>query len=122
MVTARHPTTVNEVYQAPYGKRLRAGEHLTCLYEMEHTLYLINKAHCREDANATTDRIEFVGTEAALALEYQERGCVHLYLSLTLPWHAAGDAWRETPLMDQEAIIPGVAVPDQYQLGDDIWM
>ncbi len=42
MQTAGHPTTVDEVYQAPYGYGLTAGEHLTCLYEMAHAVYLID--------------------------------------------------------------------------------
>jgi predicted dehydrogenase len=122
MQTAGHPTTVDEVYYAPYGYGLTAGEHLTCLYEMEHAIYLINEDHCRADVNATTDRVEFVGTEGALALEYQEKGRVHLYHNPSPHWHPAGTDWREIPLTEHEATIEGVEGLDPYQRGDDIWM
>jgi predicted dehydrogenase len=122
MLTAGHPTTVDEVYPAPYGYGLIAGEHLTCLYDVEGALYLIDEDHYRPDVDSSTDRVEFVGTDGALALEYGERGRVRLYHTSTPHWRPTLSDWEEITLSEAESTIPGLGVLDPTVRGDDIWL
>jgi predicted dehydrogenase len=122
MLTAGHPTTVDEVYRAPYGYGLIAGEHLTCLYDMECARYLVNEDHYRPDVAASTDRVELVGTDGALALEYGEPGRVRLYHSPTPHWRPAQTEWSEITVSDAESTIAGLGALDPTVRGDDIWL
>ena len=122
MRTGGHATTVDEVYPAPYGYGLIAGEHLSCLYDMEDAVYLINEDHYRAQVDSSTDRIEVVGTEGALALEYGQPGRVRLYHSPTPHWHPAQGAWNEITVSEAESTIAGLGVLDPTVRGEDIWL
>ena len=122
MRTGGHATTVDEVSPAPYGYGLIAGEHLTCLYDMEDAVYLINEDHYRAQVDSSTDRIEVVGTEGALALEYGQPGRVRLYHSPTPHWHPALGAWNEITVSEAESTIAGLGVLDPTVRGEDIWL
>jgi predicted dehydrogenase len=122
MRTGGHPTTVDEVYPAPYGYGLVAGEHLTCLYDMEGSVYLIDEDHYRPEVDSSTDRIEFVGTDGALALEYHQPGRVRLSHSETPHWHPAQGAWDEITVPEAESSIAGLGVLDPTVRGEDIWL
>lgn len=122
MQTAGHRTTVDEVFPAPYGYGLIAGEHLTCLYEMEDAVYLIDEDHYRPKVDASTDRVEFVGTEGALALDYAESGRVRLRHSKTPHWGPAQTEWNEIRLTEMESTIPGLGVLDPTERGVDVWL
>jgi predicted dehydrogenase/catechol 2,3-dioxygenase-like lactoylglutathione lyase family enzyme len=65
MVTAGRPTTVDEVYRAPFDYGLTAGEQLTCLYELDGGVYVVNEEHYRPEVDSSTIRFEVVGTEGA---------------------------------------------------------
>jgi hypothetical protein len=122
MRTAGHPTAVDEVYRAPGGYGLTAGEHLTCLFEMARAMYLIDEDHYRPEVHACTDRIELVGVEGAPALEYGQPGHVRLCGSPTPHWHPAGEAWSEITLAEPECTIPGLRLLDPTVRGEDLWL
>jgi predicted dehydrogenase len=122
MQTAGRPTTVDDVFWSPSGYGLTAGEKITCLYEMSEAVYFVNEDHYREVVDASTDRVEFVGTEGALALEYQTNGHVMLYHYPSPHWHPAGDSWREIKLTEAESTIAGLGTLDPTVRGEDVWM
>jgi predicted dehydrogenase len=120
MVTAGHPTTVDEIYRAPYGYGLIAGEELTCLYELDGGVYLINEEHYRPEVDSSTVRFEIVGTEGALALDHAVPTA--LYHTASPHWHPVRSEWREVPLSDQERRIAGFDFTDDAVRGMDLWM
>ena len=122
MLTAGHPTTVDEIFWSPNGYGLTAGEKITCLYEMAGAVYFVNEDHYRPEVDAKTDRVEFVGTQGTLALEYQTEGHVTLYHNPSPDWHPAGTDWREIKLSEAESTIEGLGVLDPTVRGEDLWM
>ena len=122
MQTAGRPTTVDEIFWSPNGYGLTAGEKITCLYEMTDAVYFVNEDHYRPEVDATTDRVEFAGTEGALALEYQTEGRVMLYHYPSPHWHPAGMDWREIKVSEAESTIEGLGTLDPTIRGEDLWM
>lgn len=122
MLTAGRRTTVDDVFPAPFGYGLVAGEQITCLYELAGAAYFVNEDHYRPEVDSSTDRVEFVGTEGALALEYAERGRVALYHSATPHWRPAGENWSMLPLTEAECTIDGLGTLNGAVRGDDIWL
>lgn len=120
MVTAGHPTTVDEVYRAPYGYGLTAGEHLTCLYELHDGVYVINEEHYRPAVDSSTVRFEIVGTEGALALDHAVP--LQVYHTPSPHWHPAKTEWRPVPLSDGERRVAGYDFADEAVKGMDLWL
>jgi predicted dehydrogenase len=118
MVTAGHPTTVDEVYQGPYGYGLVAGQNLTCLYELQNGAYLVNEEHHRLEVDSSTIRFEIVGTEGALALDHAIPEKV--YHSKSPHWHPVKTEWREVPLSEKERTVAGYDFLDPEVRGMDI--
>jgi predicted dehydrogenase len=120
MVTAGHPTTVDEVYQGPYGYGLVAGQHLTCLFELANGVYLLDEEHERLPVDSRTARFEVVGTEGALALD-QPRSYV-LHHSPNPHWKPGDGAWSVVPLSPAERTLAGYDYTDEAQRSGDLWM
>jgi len=72
--------------------------------------------------DSSTDRIEFVGTEGALALDYGDSGRVHLYHSPTPHWRPATNPWREIVVSEADSSIAGLGALDPTLRGEDIWL
>jgi predicted dehydrogenase len=122
MLTAGRRTTVDDIFVGPSGYGLVAGEDITCLYDMAGATYFINEDHWRPVVDSATDRVEFVGIEGALALDYADSGRVKLYHSPTPNWRPAGENWSEIPLTEAESSIEGLGLLDAEKRGDDIWL
>ena len=120
IVTAGHPTTADEIYQGPYGYGLVAGEHLTCLYELENGAYLIDEEHQRLPVDSSTIRFEVVGTEGALALDHAVPLAV--YHSTSPHWHPVRTEWTEIALSPEERTVAGYDFTDSAVNGMDLWM
>ncbi|MGH2350999.1 MAG: Gfo/Idh/MocA family protein [Chloroflexota bacterium] len=120
MVTAGRPTTVDDVYRAPSGYGLTAGEHLTCLYDLENGAYLINEEHYRPEVDSSTIRFEVVGTEGALALDHAIPTA--LYHARSPHWHPVRTEWTEVPLSPEERTLAGYDFTDEAVRGIDLWL
>lgn len=120
MVTAGHPTTVDEVYQGPYGYGLVAGQHLTCLFELENGVYMLAEEHERLPVDVSTARFEVVGTEGALALNHARAVVVHH--SPNPHWKPDDGAWSVVPLSFDERTLAGHDYADGDQSSGDLWM
>jgi predicted dehydrogenase len=120
MVTAGRPTTVDDVYQGPYGYGITAGENLTCLFELQNGAYLINEDHYRPEVDSSTIRFEVVGSEGALALDHAIPQAV--YYSNTQHWHPVRTDWSEVPLSKEERTAAGYDFQDDEVKGMDLWM
>jgi predicted dehydrogenase len=120
MVSAGRPTTVDDIYQGPYGYGLVAGEHLTCLYELPNGAYLLNEEHQRLPVDSSTVRFEVVGTEGALALDHAVP--LALYRSTSPHWHPVRTEWVEVPLSAAERTIAGHDFAAPEVRGMDIWL
>jgi predicted dehydrogenase len=120
MVSAGRPTTVEDVYTAPFGYGLTAGENLTCLYELEGGVYVVNEEHYRPEVDSSTIRFEVVGTEGALALDHAVP--LHLYRSASPHWHPRRTEWEEVPLSDAERRLAGHDFADEAVRGMDLWL
>ncbi|MBI3971611.1 MAG: Gfo/Idh/MocA family oxidoreductase [Chloroflexi bacterium] len=120
MVTAGRPTTVDDVYQGPYGYGLVAGQHMTCLYELQNGAYLLNEEHYRPEVDSSTIRFEVVGTEGALALDHAIPEKV--YYSNSPHWHPVRTEWSEVPLSKEERAAGGYDFLDPAVKGMDLWM
>ena len=104
MVSAGRPPRSTTSRGAPFGYGLTAGENLTCLYELEGGVYVVNEEHYRPEVDSSTIRFEVVGTEGALALDHAVP--LHLYRSASPHWHP-GRQWQEVPLTDAERRLGG---------------
>jgi predicted dehydrogenase len=122
LLTAGRRTAVDDVYPAPSGYGLVAGEQITCLYEMAGAACFVNEHHYRPEVDSSTDSEELVGTEGALALEYAEPGRVALYHSATPHWRPAGESWSVLPPAEAECTIEGLGVLDPAVRGEDVWL
>ena len=120
MVTAGRPTTVDDIYQGPFGYGLTAGENLTCLYELPNGAYLVNEEHYRPEVDSSTIRFEVVGTEGALALDHAIPMAV--YHSSSPHWHPVRTEWSEVPLSKEERTAGGYDFMDEAVKGMDLWM
>lgn len=120
MVTAGHPTTVDEVYQGPYGYGLVAGQHLTCLFELANGVYMIAEEHERLPVDLSTARFEIVGTEGALALNHARAMAVHH--SPNPHWNPGDGAWSVVPLSPDERTLAGHDYTDRDQSSGDLWL
>jgi predicted dehydrogenase len=120
MVTAGRPTTVDEVYRAPFDYGLTAGEQLTCLYELDGGVYVVNEEHYRPEVDSGTIRFEVVGTEGALALDHAVP--LRLYHSRSPHWHPVESEWREVPLSPSERRLAGYDFADEAVRGMDLWL
>jgi len=120
MVTAGHPTTVDEVYQGPYGYGWVAGQHLTCLFEMENGVYVLDEEHERLPVDARTARFEVIGTEGALALD--QPSSYVLYHSPNPHWKPDDGAWSVVPLALAERTLAGHDYTDGSRSNGDLWL
>ena len=120
LTTAGRPTTVDDVYQGPFGYGITAGQHITCLYELGNGAYLINEDHYRESVDSSTIRFEVVGTEGALALDHALPRA--LYYSKSSHWHPVTTEWTEVPLSREERTAGGFDFQDPQVAGMDLWM
>jgi hypothetical protein len=120
MTTAGRPTTVDDVYQGPYGYGLTAGQNLTCLYDLAGGGYLVDEDHYRPEVDSSTIRFEVVGTEGALALDHALPRA--LYHSRSSHWHPVRTEWREVPLSSAERTAGGYDFEDPEVSGMDLWM
>jgi predicted dehydrogenase len=120
MTTAGRPTTVDDVYQGPYGYGITAGQNLTCLYDLASGAYLINEDHYRPEVDSSTIRFEVVGTEGALALDHAIPRAV--YHTTSPHWHPVRTEWREVPLSAEERTAGGHDFEEPEVAGMDLWM
>lgn len=120
MVTAGRPTTVDDVYQGPFGYGLTAGENLTCLYDLANGAYLLNEEHYRPEVDSSTVRFEVVGTEGSLALDHALPTA--LYYAKSPHWHPVRTTWEEIPLSPAERTVAGYDFTDAAVHGVDLWM
>lgn len=120
MVTAGQPTTVDDILAGPAGYGLVAGENLTCLYEMERGVYIINEEHQRVPVDSGTIRFEVVGTEGSLALD---RAIARsLYHTSAVHWHPTEAHWSEVTLTPAERAIAGIDYTDAAASSMDLWL
>jgi predicted dehydrogenase len=120
MTSGGRPTTVDDVYQGPFGYGLTAGENLTCLYELPNGGYLVNEEHYRPEVDSSTVRFEVVGSEGALALDHAIP--LALYHSRSPHWHPVRTEWQEIPLSAEERTVAGFDFTDEAVKGMDLWM
>lgn len=120
MTSGGRPTTVDDVYQGPYGYGLTAGENLTCLYELANGGYLVNEEHYRPAVDSSTVRFEVVGTEGALALDHAIP--TKLYRTRSPHWHPVRTEWEEVTLSAAERTIGGYDFLDDDVRGMDLWL
>ncbi len=120
LTTAGRPTTVDDVYQGPYGYGLTAGQNITCLYELENGAYLVDEDHYRPEVDSSTIRFEVVGSEGALALDHALPRA--LYYTSSPHWHPVRTEWREVPLSAVERTAGGYDFEDPEVNGMDLWM
>ena len=120
MTSGGRPTTVDDIYQAPFGYGLTAGENLTCMYELPNGAYFINEEHYRPEVDSSTIRFEVVGTEGALALDHAIPMAV--FHSKQPHWHPVRTEWTEVKLSKEERTAGGFDYMDESVKGMDLWM
>jgi predicted dehydrogenase len=120
MTTAGRPTTVDDVYQAPGGYGLTAGENLTCLFDLADGAYMVVEEHYRPQVDSSTVRFEVVGTEGALALDHAVP--TSLYYTASAHWHPTRTVWEEVPLSPAERTLAGFDFTDDDVRGMDLWL
>ena len=120
MTSGRRPTTVDDVYQGPFGYGVTAGENLTCLYELAGGAYLVNEEHYRPEVDSSTVRFEVVGTEGALALDSAIPTTV--YRTRSAHWHPVRAEWEEVPIPTAARVAGGYDFMDAEVSGMDLWM
>lgn len=119
LTTAGRPTTVDDIYQGPYGYGLTAGQNITCLCDLAGG-YLINEDHYRREVDSSTIRFEVVGTEGALALDHAIPLAV--YHSKSPHWHPVQTEWTAVPLSEAERSAAGYDFEAPEVSGMDLWM
>ncbi len=120
MTTLGRPTTARDILPGPYGYGLVAGQHLTCLFELEGGCYLVNEEHERADIDSGSIRFEISGTEGALALDHALPTTV--YRTSAAHWHPTRTRWDEVHLSPAEREIDGHDFTDPDVQDADLWM